>query len=309
VKAEDFYSCGEHPCFESMSEPLTYLACPYQHNNPEIIELRVTLATRAARHLIKHRGLNVFSPLTHSHPLAKLGLSGTWEFWKKIDTEYLQCSNRMVVLTLPGWESSVGVTEECRIAKQLGLQIEYMNPSLVASQDELDLLRQQQVKQDFEKIPDNTEDSLPEYTLSGKSTLGFPASRPVHPDYKEATFDGSIDDTNPKDLQGSKKVPLGLLPAAGKIYGALAMKDGAEKYTPYNWRSKKVRYTIYLDAIERHLLALRDGENTAADSKVHHLGHLIACASLLADAIEGGFIIDDRPVAGPAAAILEKYKK
>ena|SRR5882672_3655199 len=114
---------------------------------------------------------------------------------------------------------------------------------------------------------------------------------------------------NPKDLIGAKKVNIGLLPGAGKIYGALAMENGAAKYGPYNWRNKKVLYTIYLDAIERHLLALRDGENDASDSKVPHLGHIIACASILADAEAGGFLIDDRPLPGPVADILTKYDR
>lgn len=117
------------------------------------------------------------------------------------------------------------------------------------------------------------------------------------------------DTTNPKDLVGVKKVQLGLLPAAGKIYGALAMMDGAVRYGPMNWRDKKVRMTVYLDAIERHLLAFRDGENTSPDSGVPHLGAIIAGASILADAIEGGFLIDDRPLPGPASATLEKFKK
>ena len=115
------------------------------------------------------------------------------------------------------------------------------------------------------------------------------------------------DQTNPKDLLGVKKVQLGLLPAAGKIYGALAMQDGAKKYGPYNWRDKKVRMTVYLDAMERHLLAMRDGEDTAADSGLPHLAHLIASASIIADAIEGGFLIDDRPPAGPASNLLERF--
>lgn len=117
------------------------------------------------------------------------------------------------------------------------------------------------------------------------------------------------DTTNPKDLVGSLKPQLGLLPAAGKVYGALAMVNGAAKYGSYNWREKKVRMTIYLDAIERHLLALRDGEDAAQDSGVPHLGHIIACAAILADAVEGGFLIDDRPVPGPGAAVIAKYTK
>jgi len=119
-----------------------------------------------------------------------------------------------------------------------------------------------------------------------------------------STNGNHADTTNPKDLVGLTKIPLGLLPAAGKIYGALAMVDGAAKYSSYNWREKKVRMTIYLDAIERHLLAFRDGEDTAQDSGVNHLGHIISCASILADATEGGFLIDDRPQPGPCSKIL-----
>jgi len=109
---------------------------------------------------------------------------------------------------------------------------------------------------------------------------------------------------NPKDVLGAKKVPVGLLPGAGIILGSLAMADGAKKYQPYNWRDQKIQYTIYLDAMERHILALRDGEDNATDSNVHHLGHIIAGASILADAIFGGFVVDNRPKAGPTPAML-----
>ena len=117
------------------------------------------------------------------------------------------------------------------------------------------------------------------------------------------------DVTNPKDLVGVKKVQVGLLPGAGKLYGAMAMEDGARKYGPYNWRDKKIRMTIYLDAMERHLLALRDGEDVAADSGVSHLGHIVACASILADAVEGGFLVDDRPLPGPVASLISRTTK
>lgn len=115
------------------------------------------------------------------------------------------------------------------------------------------------------------------------------------------------DQTNPKDLLGIKKVPMNLLPAAGRIEGARAMQHGAEKYGPYNWREKKIIASIYMDAIERHLLALLDGEDTAADSGVSHLGHIIANASIILDAKEYGNLVDDRPKAGPAPKMLDRY--
>jgi len=113
--------------------------------------------------------------------------------------------------------------------------------------------------------------------------------------------------TNPKDLIGITKVPLGLLPSAGKIHGAMAMKNGAAKYGPYNWREKKIKMSIYIDALERHLLALRDGEDIAQDSGISHLGHIVAGASILLDAQVMDCLIDDRPKGGPAAQLISDF--
>lgn len=103
---------------------------------------------------------------------------------------------------------------------------------------------------------------------------------------------------NPKDLIGSTKVSITKLPFAGVIHGAHGMMDGAEKYGPYNWRDKKVICSIYVDAAMRHFMDWFQGQEQAKDSKVHHLGHAIACASILLDAQETGNLIDDRPVCG-----------
>ena len=114
---------------------------------------------------------------------------------------------------------------------------------------------------------------------------------------------------NPKDLIGITKVPVGLLPAAAVIFGSLAMKDGARKYDPYNWRRKKVRMSIYMDALDRHCLALRDGEDLAEDSGVEHLGHIIACAGIILDAKYTGNLIDDRPEQGPASKLFVLFQE
>jgi len=115
--------------------------------------------------------------------------------------------------------------------------------------------------------------------------------------------------TNPKDLVGVKKVPLSYVPPSSIIYEARAFQDGARKYGPYNWRKNKVVASIYFDAALRHLLAFQDGESDAADSKVPHLGHAKACIGILIDALETGNLVDDRPIPGPASAILERWKE
>lgn len=125
--------------------------------------------------------------------------------------------------------------------------------------------------------------------------------------------------TNPKDLMGIKKVPfLSVIPSSSLIYEALAMQygayeapraDGVRGYGPYNWRDNKVIASIYVDACMRHIMDWVDGEANARDSKRPHLGHAKACLGILADAIESGNLIDDRPPAGPGPRLLEKWNR
>ena len=101
--------------------------------------------------------------------------------------------------------------------------------------------------------------------------------------------------SNPKDKFGSLKVSYSKLPAAGVVHGSHAMMDGARKYGPYNWRDNAVIADIYVDAAKRHLDCWYEGQECAEDSKVHHLGHVIACCSILLDALYTGNLIDNRP--------------
>jgi len=123
----------------------------------------------------------------------------------------------------------------------------------------------------------------------------------------------NADTTNPKDLVGDTKVSITKLPAVAIVHGAHAMMDGARKYGQYNWRAKKVVSHIYIDAAMRHLMAWFEGEELASDSKVHHLGHAIACCAILLDALETGNLVDDRPVDDTNRAglsrVLDRLKK
>lgn len=118
------------------------------------------------------------------------------------------------------------------------------------------------------------------------------------------------DDLNPKDRAALNRAPLGLLPAVGSLYGAAAAADGARKYGPYNWREKPISYDGYLEAMERHIKSLREGEDIAQDSLVHHLGHIIATASILLDAWHTGNLINDRKAAadGYIFDLFEAFK-
>lgn len=114
--------------------------------------------------------------------------------------------------------------------------------------------------------------------------------------------------TNPKDLQGIKKISLSSVPAVAIAHEALAMMDGEDKYGFRNWREKKVVARIYIDAALRHINSWFEGEEAAEDSGVHHLGHARACLGILLDAIETGNLIDNRS-AGAYPKTAERLSK
>lgn len=112
------------------------------------------------------------------------------------------------------------------------------------------------------------------------------------------------DKSNPKDVMGSQKDLIHLVPpeairgiSKAMKYGAREAKraDGTLGYGDYNWRFTKVRLTVYLDAIMRHTMALIDGQDLDPDSGLAHEYHIGANIAIIADAKKYNCLIDDRP--------------
>ena len=106
----------------------TYLASPYTHDDPEVMEQRFHAVCRVAARMMREGEL-VFSPIAHTHPIAVAGeLPRGWEFWERYDRAMISHASKVVVLTLPGWTHSRGVAAEITIAKELGLAVEHLRP-------------------------------------------------------------------------------------------------------------------------------------------------------------------------------------
>jgi len=105
--------------------PIVYLACPYTHPESRVREVRFRSATEFAARLCR-AGLVVFSPLSHSHPMTEFGLPRDYAFWQRMCETFVCAAAAMIVLTLDGWEQSVGVEAERRLAEQLGKPIWYV---------------------------------------------------------------------------------------------------------------------------------------------------------------------------------------
>ncbi len=121
-----------------------YLAIPYSGME----ESSFQQANEATVRLLK-QGFNVFSPITHSHPLTRFNLPGTWEFWSKIDYQFLDwCDVCLVLIPKEGVEkvhASTGVQAEKNYSQKHDKLI------LEVFEDELETLTPQYVSQMFNK--------------------------------------------------------------------------------------------------------------------------------------------------------------
>lgn len=106
---------------------------------------------------------------------------------------------------------------------------------------------------------------------------------------------GEMKPDNPKKALGDKKIPLDLIPPRVMKEVALAMKEGADKYGRYNYRTVNVLYSTYYASTMRHLSDWFEGEDIDPDSGLSHVTKAIAGLLVLRDAMEGGNITDDRP--------------
>ena len=111
---------------DNLVRPLTYLACPYSHDDRAIRVKRFKAVNRAAG-ILMNQGHKVFSPISHTHPIAEASdLPKDWDYWKDFDRAYLEHSHKIIVLMLDGWEESKGVLAELEIAHEMGLDVHYM---------------------------------------------------------------------------------------------------------------------------------------------------------------------------------------
>jgi nucleoside 2-deoxyribosyltransferase len=107
---------------------MIYLASPYTSNDPDEQRLRYYHACRAAAKLME-KGYVVFSPIAHSHGIARFIRDHDHDFWMERDLPFLEYADRVIVLTLPGWQKSRGIKQELALAKELDIPIEHMEVS------------------------------------------------------------------------------------------------------------------------------------------------------------------------------------
>jgi len=144
----------------------------------------------------------------------------------------------------------------------------------------------------------------------GSTFDSFLEGEDILEDVSEAAYKAKA--TNLKDIAARHKVSLSLVPEVALIELAQAFRDGATKYTPFNWRHSPVNLSVYMDAMHRHLQLYNAGQDKASDSGLHHLTHVMSGCAIVLDALLNDTLIDDRhPMNNPDALeyLLEEYRK
>jgi len=91
------------------------------------------------------------------------------------------------------------------------------------------------------------------------------------------------------------KPRLGLIPTEAILAAGRALTYGVDKYADYNYKTGEgLDWNRYYDALLRHLFAWIGGEEKDKESNLSHLDHVMACSSMLADAVESGIGKDTR---------------
>jgi hypothetical protein len=89
---------------------------------------------------------------------------------------------------------------------------------------------------------------------------------------------------NPKHAVGALKPSTFNIPPVAILEMGMVMDKGAKEYGPFSWRHEPIDEGEYYNAIMRHLLAWRDGQEIDQKSSQPALAHVMAGCAILLDA-------------------------
>jgi hypothetical protein len=110
---------------------VVYLATPYTHPDPQVVQIRFKQACRIAGKLVQE-GHIVFCPIAHTHPIAIHNPEMPQfdsSYWLKFDEYFLRHSDLMIIAPLEGWKESKGVEKEFEMARNHGIPVQFMDQS------------------------------------------------------------------------------------------------------------------------------------------------------------------------------------
>jgi len=109
-----------------MTSGYWYLATPYS-KHPGGLDMAFRHACVAAAHCIR-LGRRVYCPIAHSHPIAIHGVIDPYDhdIWLPQDQPFMDGADGIIIVQMPGWEESHGISVEIEVFSRAGKPVEYM---------------------------------------------------------------------------------------------------------------------------------------------------------------------------------------
>lgn len=106
-----------------------YLATPYSKYRGGDIEAAFVDAAKLAASLLV-RGVKVYSPIAHTHPLAVYGKLDPLDhsIWLPFDEAMMAAADSLIVAHMDGWDVSYGIAHEIKVFEKAGKPIFDLDP-------------------------------------------------------------------------------------------------------------------------------------------------------------------------------------
>jgi len=116
---------------------------------------------------------------------------------------------------------------------------------------------------------------------------------------------------DPKQSQATKKMQFDAIPISLLLHAQPGNQNGADKYGVYNWLTLAdgaMSMSTYLNALQRHLLLFRAGQDVTSDTGIHNLDSMISGLAVLRDAMLFNKVNDDRVKLSPEQITILESK-
>jgi hypothetical protein len=113
---------------------MIYLASPYSHPSEIIRHRRYLIVSEFVWQTMQEKNICLFSPIVYCHEFSRLYKAPTDAgFWTWFNLRMFDCCDELWILSLSGWQTSIGVTEEIRWAEEAQKPIRLVEPPRDAS--------------------------------------------------------------------------------------------------------------------------------------------------------------------------------
>lgn len=113
---------------------LAYIAAPYSHPDPDVIEDRMEQFADIMSRLMALE-IHAVSPLMNHPYLGRRRTPGTYDYWGPYSINLLRRCDAVIVIMMDGWLESVGVADEIKHAKEFNKPVFVCKPNGTSFQE------------------------------------------------------------------------------------------------------------------------------------------------------------------------------